>query len=167
MIGIRRLVCFHFGDDRPLAGRARAGPQANVRLPTQLPNYRYGHLWRNTARSILSQSVVPPTVKRHDTPFVVAMMSDALNRTFQDLRSKNEDARVKAAADVRTAVVLAARGDLTCHLLQQESDANSAQNSPPIISKNSTTTSTIVWGSWWSIVPTRMKRLEESSPLKS
>ncbi|KAI4086955.1 MAG: hypothetical protein LQ339_008975 [Xanthoria mediterranea] len=36
-------------------------------------------------------------------------MSDALNRTFQDLRSKNEDARVKAAGDVRTAVVLAAR----------------------------------------------------------
>lgn len=72
------------------------------------------------------------------------MMSDALNRTFQDLRSKNEDARVKAAGDVRTAVVLAARGDLTCHLLQQESDTNSAQNSLPITSKNSTTTSTIV-----------------------
>lgn len=51
--------------------------------------------------------------RRHDTPFVIVMMSDALNRTFQDLRSKHEDARVKAAGEVHTAVVLAARGDLT------------------------------------------------------
>ncbi len=41
------------------------------------------------------------------------MMADALNRTFQDLRSKYEDVRVKAAGEVYTAVVVAARGDLT------------------------------------------------------
>lgn len=73
----------------------------------------YRQLHCNTARPILPQSVVPTVVKRHDTPFVIVMMSDALNRTFQDLRSKHEDARVKAAGDIHTAVVLAARGDLT------------------------------------------------------
>lgn len=39
------------------------------------------------------------------------IMSDALNRTFQELKSKNDDARVKAAHDVYAAVVVAARGE--------------------------------------------------------
>ena len=38
-------------------------------------------------------------------------MSDSLNRTFQELKSKNDDVRVKAAHDVYAAVVVAARGE--------------------------------------------------------
>lgn len=37
-------------------------------------------------------------------------MSDALNRTFQELKSKNDEVRFKAAQAIRTAVVVAARG---------------------------------------------------------
>ncbi|KAL9017036.1 MAG: hypothetical protein Q9185_005638 [Variospora sp. 1 TL-2023] len=36
-------------------------------------------------------------------------MSDALNRTLQELKSKNDETRVKAAHDIHTAVVVAAR----------------------------------------------------------
>lgn len=36
---------------------------------------------------------------------------DLLNRAFQELRSKQEDVRVKAAHDVYAAVVVAARGE--------------------------------------------------------
>lgn len=45
-----------------------------------------------------------------DVVFLDLNMSDALNRTFQELRSKNEEVRLKAAHGIRTAVVVAARG---------------------------------------------------------
>ncbi|KAL9028784.1 MAG: hypothetical protein Q9196_002897 [Gyalolechia fulgens] len=44
-----------------------------------------------------------------DVVFLDLKMSDALNRTFQELKSKNEEVRIKAAHGIRTAVVVAAR----------------------------------------------------------
>ncbi|KAL9596585.1 MAG: hypothetical protein Q9219_005712 [cf. Caloplaca sp. 3 TL-2023] len=45
-------------------------------------------------------------------------MSDALNRTFQELRNKNEDIRAKAAKEVHTAVIVAAR-ELSAEAFQE------------------------------------------------
>lgn len=66
---------------------------------------------RKDAFNILPQSVVPTQTKRHGLQGSGDMMSDALNRAFQDLRSKHEETRVKAAGEVYSAAVLAARGD--------------------------------------------------------
>lgn len=57
------------------------------------------------------QPVILPADNDSDIEFLDLNMSEALNRTFQELRSKNEDVRVKAAHDVYTAVVVAARGE--------------------------------------------------------
>ena len=38
--------------------------------------------------------------------------SEALNRTFQELKSKSQDARLKASYDLYSLITLAARGDL-------------------------------------------------------
>ena len=72
------------------------------------------------------------------------MMSDALNRAFQDLRSKHEDTRVKAAGEVYSAAVLAATGDLFDICYKDKSETDSVQNSLPTTSRSSTTTSTTV-----------------------
>lgn len=59
--------------------------------------------------------IIEPVEDDFDIPFldlnIDADMSDALNRNFQELKSKNDEVRVKAAHDIRAAVVVAARGE--------------------------------------------------------
>ncbi|KAL8848092.1 MAG: hypothetical protein Q9198_011208 [Flavoplaca austrocitrina] len=99
---------------------------------------------RKDAFNILPQSVVLTQTKRHGLEASGDMMSDALNRAFQDLRSKHEDTRVKAAAEVYSAAVLAARGGLLDICYKDKIETDSVQNSLPTTSRSSTTTSTTV-----------------------
>ena len=61
----------------------------------------------------------------HTSPkAMAAQATEALNRTFIDLKSKNEENRLRASYDLRDLVVSAARGEAFClpHLSSAQAD---------------------------------------------
>lgn len=69
-----------------------------------------------------STSAEPGLQTEHvdDDNVMALQLSDSLNRTFADLRSKHEDVRLRASYDLQGLVTTAARGKaLITHLIHQ------------------------------------------------
>lgn len=69
---------------------------------------------------------------------MAAQAMEALNRTFIELKSKNDDIKLRASYDLRDLVVSAARGKAFCHTAHSPQADCSPQRYPRTSSKNTT-----------------------------
>lgn len=88
--------------------------------------------------STSTESILQPEHATDDSVMAL-QLSDSLNRTFADLKSKHEDVRLRASYDLHGLVTTAARGKaLITHLIHQLTRIQSFHRT---ISKNSTAVS--------------------------
>lgn len=64
----------------------------------------------DTVHGIDSLSIQSEPAAAGDAPTMSSQASEALSRNFQELKSKNQDIRLKASYDLHSLIVSAARG---------------------------------------------------------